>query len=163
MSSSQPSSQGRKQGSISTSNTEPSTNTTNTKSSGPYDRDFQQNLIDGGVYPHAYRYPDGRLPAKPKNWDEINQRLVQHRPSLSPSKFSEEAHEQFIQADADAFKEKQVMESVIPKISGKIANAKCVSGGIPFGNLAPLTDGTLKPGNPDLYYGARPEQLLATS
>jgi len=49
------------------------------------------------------------------------------------------------------------MELVILKIVGKIMNIKCVLGGILFGNLALLIDGTLKPGNPDLYYGAWPE------
>jgi hypothetical protein len=73
--------------------------------------------------------------------------------------FDEEGHERFVQADADASKEKQVSELVIPFIEGKINDAKCRSGGIPFANLSPLTDGTLKPGNPDIYYGARPEQL----
>jgi len=48
---------------------------------------------------------------------------------------------------------------VIPVIEGKIRDAKCISGGIPFTNLNHLTDGTLVPGNPDRYYGARPEQL----
>jgi hypothetical protein len=48
---------------------------------------------------------------------------------------------------------------VIPIIEDKIAHARCRSGGIRFTNLNPLTDGTLKPGNPDAYYGARPEQL----
>jgi hypothetical protein len=157
MSSSQPSSRGQKRGSTSTLNTKPTTNTT--KTTGPYDRGFQQNLIDGGVYPHAYEYPDGRVPAKPNNWEEIKQRLAQPRPSLSPSKFSEEAHEKFTRVDAHAFKEKQVTTSVIPIIEGEIRDAKCVSGGIPFTNLDHLTDGTLVPGNPDLYYGARPEQL----
>jgi hypothetical protein len=51
------------------------------------------------------------------------------------------------------------MESVIPIIEGEIQDAKCVSGGIPFTNLDHLTDGTLVPGNPDCYYGARLEQL----
>jgi hypothetical protein len=64
-----------------------------------------------------------------------------------------------VQADADASKEKQVSELVIPLLEGRIEDAKCRSGGIPFTNLEPLTDGTLKPGNPDVYYGARPEQL----
>lgn len=50
-------------------------------------------------------------------------------------------------------------ESVIPTIEGKIGDVKCRSGEIPFTNLDPLMDGTLKPGNPDIYYGARPEQL----
>jgi len=159
MSSSQSSSRGRKRGSTSTLDTEPTTKTTTTKSTGPYDRAFQQHLIDGGVYPHAYEYPDGRVPAKPDNWEDINRRLSQPRPSLSPSKFSEEAYEKFIRADAHAFKEKQIAESVIPVIEGNIRDAKCISGGIPFTNLGHLTDGTLAPGNPDRYYGARPEQL----
>lgn len=147
----------RKENSTSISNTKPITNTT--KNTGPYDRNFQQNLIDGGVYPHVDEYSDGRIPAKPNNWEEIKQRLIQPRSSLSSSKFSEEAHEKFIRADAHAFKEKQVTTSVIPIIEGEIRDAKCVSGGIPFTNLDHLTDGTLVPGNPDLYYGARPEQL----
>lgn len=159
MSSNQSSSRGRKRGSISTSDTKATTNTTTTKSTGPYDRAFQQNLIDGGVYPHAYEYPDGRLPIKPNNLEEIKMKLAQPRPSLSPSKFSEEAHERFVRADAHALKEKQVSEIVIPIIEGRIEDVKCRSGGIPFTNLDHLTDGTLKPGNPDLYYGARPEQL----
>jgi hypothetical protein len=157
MSSSQPSSRSRKQGSISTSNTKPTTNTT--KSTGPYDRGFQQNLIDGGVYPDEYEYPDGRVPLQPDNWEDINQRLAQPRLSLSPSKFSNEQFRKFKRADANAFKEKQVTTSVIPIIEGEIRDAKYVSGGIPFTNLDYLTNGTLVPGNPDLYYGARPEQL----
>lgn len=51
------------------------------------------------------------------------------------------------------------MESVIPIIEGKINDTNCVSGGTPPTNLDHLTDGTLVPGNPDRYYGARPEQL----
>lgn len=64
-----------------------------------------------------------------------------------------------MQADADAAKEKQVTQSVIPIIEGNIGDSKCVSGGIQFANLQHLTDGTIVPGNPDIYYGARPEQL----
>jgi len=159
MSSSQSSSRGRKRGSTSTLNTEPTTKTTTTKSTGPYDRAFQQHLIDGGVYPDEYEYPDGRVPTKPDNWEDINRRLSQPRPSLSPSQFSDGEYRRFKRADAHAFKEKQVTESVIPVIEGKTRDAKCISGGIPFTNLDHLTDGTLVPGNPDRYYGARPEQL----
>jgi hypothetical protein len=96
---------------------------------------------------------------KPNNLDEIRLRLAQPRPSLSPSKFTEETHEEFIQADTNALKEKQVSELVIPFIEGKVEDAKYRSGGIPFTNLEHLTDGTLVPGNPDIYYGARPKQL----
>jgi len=164
MSSSQSSSRGRKHRSTSRSNTKPSTNTTittttTTRSTGPYNRNFQQNLIDGGVYPDGYEYPDGRAPPQPGNLQEIHRRLSQPRPSLSPSKFSDEEFRKFKRADAHASKEKQITTSVIPIIEGEIGDAKCVSGGIPFTNLYHLTDGTLVPGNPDIYYGARPEQL----
>jgi hypothetical protein len=48
---------------------------------------------------------------------------------------------------------------VISIIEGEIRDAKCVLEGILFTNLDHLTNGILVPGNPDLYYGARPEQL----
>lgn len=156
MSSSQPSFRVQKRNST---NTKPTTKTTTIRNSRPYDRNFQQNLIDGGVYPDSYEYPDGRIPTNPNNWKEINQRLAQRRASLSPSIFSDEKFNEFRRADAHASKEDQVTKSVIPIIEGKITDAKCVSGKIPFTNLDHLTDGTLNPGNADLYYGARPEQL----
>lgn len=147
---------------MSTQSTGPTEETPRTETTGVYDRNFQQNLIDGGVYPHAYEYPDGRIPNKPDNWQEINQIMTQPRPSLSPSKFSDGTHEEFVRADAHAAKEKQVSENVIPLIAGKVRDARCIAGGIPFGNLDHLTGGTLMPGKPDLYYGARPEQLKRT-
>ncbi|EED16134.1 hypothetical protein TSTA_012430 [Talaromyces stipitatus ATCC 10500] len=68
-------------------------------------------------------------------------------------------HEKFVRADAHAFKEKQITESVISMIEGDNGDARCIAGGIPFRNLNHLIDGTLVLGNPDRYYGARPEQL----
>ncbi|MCJ1406137.1 hypothetical protein MMC19_000202 [Ptychographa xylographoides] len=157
MSSGQPSSQGRKRGSIPTKNTKSTSD--NTKSTGPYDRNFQQKLINGGVFPCGYEYPDGQEPAKPVNLEEIKQRLARPRPSLSPSIFSDEAHKEFVRADIHARKEIQVMTSVIPTITGIIQDLRGVSGGVPFTHLNNLTDDILTPGNPDLYYGARPEDL----
>lgn len=159
MSSSQSSSRSRKRNSAKPSRADLTSNTTISKSTGPYDRAFQQNLIDGGIYPDGYEYPDGRALPQPRNWEEINERLAQPRPSLSPSKFSDADFRRFRRADANAFKEKQITTSVIPIIEGEPRDPKCVSGSIPFTNLDHLTDGTLKPGNPDLYYGARPEQI----
>ncbi|KAF2105227.1 hypothetical protein BDV96DRAFT_509744 [Lophiotrema nucula] len=159
MSSSQSSSRSRQRASAAASSTRPTTSTTRTKSTGVYDRDFQQHLIDHAVYPDAYEYPNGGIPAEPNNLDNLRQILAQPRPSLSPSQFSNEEFRKFRRADADAPKEKQVSELVIPIIEGKIGDAKSRSGGIPFTNLVSLTGGTIKPGNPDIYYGARPEQL----
>lgn len=129
------------------------------KSTGPYNRNFQQNPIDGGVYPDETEYPDGRVPPLPGNWEEINRRLAQQRPSLCPSRFLDEDFRNFKRSDVHTSKEKYVTTSVIPIIEGHIRDAKCISGGIPFTNLEHLTDGTLVPGSPDIYYGARPEQL----
>lgn len=52
---------------------------------------------------------------------------------------------------------------MIPRIVGTIGDDKCVAGGIPFGNLESLTDGTLKSVNPDIHYGARLEKLAGKS
>ncbi|TWU73435.1 hypothetical protein ED733_004430 [Metarhizium rileyi] len=91
--------------------------------------------------------------------DEIRQTLAQSRASLSPSKFSNEDFRKFERADAQAYKEREVTTNVIPIIQGDTIDKKCVAGELPFTNLEHLTDGTLVPGNPDLYFGARPEQL----
>lgn len=139
--------------------TKPTTETNTNKSISPYDRSFQQILIDNRVYPPAYEYPDGRVAPKPGNWEDIKQRLARPRPSLSPSKFADEQHEKFIRADASAAKENQVKKKVIPIIEGEIKDPRTSSGEIPFTNLAPLMDENLVPGNPDFYHGARTEQL----
>ena len=162
MSLSQSSSRGRKRSLASTLITRAATNTTNTKtteSSGPYSRNFQQKLIDGGVYPDGYEYPDGRILPEPDNLEEINQRLAQPRSSLSPSQFSKEKFKEFKKADTHVSKENKATKNVIPIIEGKIKDSKCVEGDVLFTNLAPLTNDELKAAKPDLYYGARPEQL----
>ncbi|KAK2795046.1 hypothetical protein FQN50_009805 [Emmonsiellopsis sp. PD_5] len=141
------------------SQTGDSKSTTKTMSTTAYSRNFQQNLIDHGVYPDGYEYPDGRIPVMPNNWEEINERLARPRPSLSPSKFSNEHFWKFKRADTHASKEQPVTTSVIPIIEGDIGDPKCAGGGYPFGNLASLTDGTLAHAKPDHFYGARPEQL----
>ncbi|KAI1318801.1 hypothetical protein F5Y16DRAFT_391561 [Xylariaceae sp. FL0255] len=159
--SSRPSSLGRrKRGSASPSKRTLASQTTSTKSTGPYDRAFQQHLIDYGIFPHRYKYPDSRTPPPPpQNLEEIRQVIARRRPSLSPSRFTQDNFEAFEQTDADASKEWQVTSTVIPIIEGDVEDTKCVSGQIPFTNLDHLTDGSLVPGNPDRYHGSRPEQL----
>lgn len=133
--------------------------TTKTTSTTAYNRNFQQNLVDHGVYPPGYKYPDGQKPAKPNNWLELNERLAQPRASLSPSKFSEQEFEEFREADMNASKEKPIVRLAIPIIEGHIDDVRCMGGDYSFGNFAPLTDGTLANANPDHFFGARPEQL----
>ncbi|KAM4063043.1 hypothetical protein HRG_010394 [Hirsutella rhossiliensis] len=170
MSSSQFSSRRRKRGSQSPtrrSSNSPSKssatpNTTSTKSTGPYDRAFQQHLIDHDVLPHGYEYPDGRLPPEPENIAEIRQILAEPRRSLSPSQFTGDDFRKFERADTHAAKERDVIATVIPVLEGNTGDRKCVAGQVPFTNFDHLTDGSLVPGNPDLYYGAGPEQLERT-
>lgn len=138
---------------------EPSMPVSSARKTGPYDRNFQQHLIDHNVFPAGYRHPDGWIPQLPSNWVEINERLRRPRRSLSPLNFTDNDFHEFQAADFDACKEKQVTTSVIPIIEGSIGDAKCTSGGIPFRKLEYLTGDTTKANNPDIYYGARPEQL----
>lgn len=158
MSSSQ-SSQHQKQSSVSTPNTEQTPSTKTTKSSGPYCANFQQKLIDGGVYPYGYKHPDGRKQPKPRNWEKIKQRLQRDRPSLSQSAFSEGKFEEFAENDALVSTDCKATKNVIPTIEGRIADQQCVGEEVVFTNLNPLTDGVSTRAQPDLYYGARPEQL----
>ncbi|KND86604.1 hypothetical protein TOPH_08723, partial [Tolypocladium ophioglossoides CBS 100239] len=99
----------RKRGSQSPVKSSGTPNTTTTKSTGPYDSNFQQHLTNRGVYPARYTYPDGKALPRPDNMDEIKRVLGQPRPSLSPSQFSEGAFDAFQDADTHAGKEAQVM------------------------------------------------------
>lgn len=136
----------------------PSSNKRSSRTGGTYSRNFEQHLIDHGIYPEGYRYPGGRKSEKPKNWTEINQRLSQPRASLSPSKFADEEFETFKEANTYASNELPTT-TLVPTIEGGINDPKTVGGGYPFGNLKPLTDGTISSAWPDRFFGARPEQL----
>ncbi|KAI9670790.1 MAG: hypothetical protein M1817_003901 [Caeruleum heppii] len=152
-----------KRGSNSTSQTQPtSTGTTITKqtrSSGSYNPNFHQRMIDNGIYPDGYEYPDGRTPPTSSNWDEIQQMLVERRASLSPSVLPEEWFREFKRADAQVSSENKATRKVIPMIQGPIQDERCVDGDIPFNHLADMMGGKSHKAKPDVYYGARPEQL----
>ena len=96
-----------------------------------------------------YDYPNNRVTPKPNNWTEINSRLAQPRPSLSPSRFSEGAYDTFQRTNARALSECKVMRTAFPIIAGS-ANIPN-EGELVFTNLEPLTDGTLVDAKPDYY------------
>lgn len=133
------------------------TTTSKTKKTSPYDPNFEQNLIDNGIYPDDYDFPDDRDPPRPNNENEILSRLQQPRPSLSPSKFSNKEFRTFKQTNSRALNEDAVMGDVFPVIQGtaRIPSAK----NFIFGNLEPLTDSNLVDAKPDFYDGARPAQI----
>ena len=159
MSSRSSTSRHRKRPSTSTSRSRPAvTNTTATKSSRPKDPNYQQKLIDSGVLPYGYKYPDGRRPPLPLNWEGIGQRLAQHRRSLSPSAFPEEEYEEFVRADAEAFNEDAVKDSVLPRMLKAMGASDGAQKNILFTNIDSMTD-HIALAKPDYYYGAQPEQI----
>ncbi|EXL39773.1 hypothetical protein FOCG_17625 [Fusarium oxysporum f. sp. radicis-lycopersici 26381] len=159
ISSSQTSLGRRKRGSRSPDKSNTTTNTTTTRSTGPYDRAFQQHLIDHNILPPGYKYPDSHEPSEPDNIDEIRQALERPRASLSPSRFSKDDIKRFKRANNHATKESRVTASIIPIIEGDPGDTRCIASDIPFTNLDHLTDGSLVCAKPDLYHGTRPEQL----
>ncbi|KAH7302877.1 hypothetical protein B0I35DRAFT_365899, partial [Stachybotrys elegans] len=96
---------------------------------------------------------------EPENVDDIRRMLEQPRQSLSPSRFTKEDFKKFERADAHATKESRVVATVIPIIEGDAGDPRCIASDIAFSNLEHLTDGSLVSAKPDIYYGARPEQL----
>ncbi|KAL8798120.1 MAG: hypothetical protein Q9182_006947 [Xanthomendoza sp. 2 TL-2023] len=127
-----------------------STLKTSIRKSSAYHADFERHLIDHGIHTH-------HSTQKPHNWDEIRQTIAQPRQSLSPLEFSDGAFEAFRLANQGALTEAMVMRKPFPLILG---NADIFSAEeLPFGNLEPLTDGTLVDAKPGFYDGARPTQI----
>lgn len=129
-----------------------------TKSTTPYSAEFEQKLIDRGVYPDGYRAREGAKPSKPANMKEMQEALVQARSSLSPSKVSEEVFEEFQDNNRRAKSESTAMADVIPMITGVKDRQFETAGDIPFNNLQRF-DPELSVPKPDKYYGARPDQI----
>ncbi|KAL9615693.1 MAG: hypothetical protein Q9160_009334 [Pyrenula sp. 1 TL-2023] len=122
-----------------------------------YNAGFEQHLINHGVYPYGHRHADGQRAPKPENWGSIQQMMIQPRPSLSPSQFSDSAFERFVDKTTDAVDEADMIENVFPILKGE---SDIPSGSkITFANLVPLTDGTIVDDQPDYYHGARASQL----
>ncbi|KAA6408245.1 MAG: hypothetical protein FRX48_07987 [Lasallia pustulata] len=126
-----------------------------TRKSSVYDAGFEQHLVDHGIYPHGYDHGDGSV--YPDNWEEINERLAQPRPSLSPSRFPREAFLNFNKTNKQALTENTVMIKAFPIIAG---TADILSQeNLYFGNLRDLTDGSITKAEPDFYDGSRPADL----
>lgn len=115
------------------------------RSSSAYDADFEQHLVDHGIYMNNRK-------SKPSNITEIRQRLARPRPSLSPSRFSEGAFEEFQQKNEDVIDEGEVMRDVLPTIYGDadIPHKQDLL----FTRLESITDKTTVDAKPDFYDGA---------
>lgn len=95
------------------------TTITRTQNSGPSDRNFEQKLIEIGVF-----YVDDDLPVRagplptPRNFEELQERVLRPRPSLSLARFTDTDYQAIIHSFKTSETEKDIMRHVIPKIEG---------------------------------------------
>ena len=139
------SSQSRRRSSASSKPTE-STRTT------PYSGHFEQKLIDTGIYPDEYEHPGDRPAPEPANMSDIQAAQRVLRPSLSPSRFTEEDFKAFKQANARAKGETKGIYNVLPFIAGSEVGHRSEMD-LPLSNLKPFDENLSDP-KPDVYHGA---------
>jgi hypothetical protein len=123
--------------------------TPKTKSS--YDPNFEQNLIDGGIYP----YNRG---SKPNNAQDIRNDMRAPRASLSPSRFGDEDFDAFVDLCDRAGDEATARADIMSIIAGESRKKHYYAADRKFNHLEPLTD-DLPTAQPDLYDGAYPQQI----
>ena len=129
-----------------------SSNTSYTSKSSAYDRDFEQKCVDHGIYmPGRIRRPD--------NWEDLQNALASSRLSLSPSRFSDGAFDRFCEAEEEAQDEEDVTANSLPTILGEKRRDHPSARKVPYGNMADMAPDVFKRAEPDLYWGARPEQI----
>ena len=142
----------RQKRSSKSSNTSYTSNTGQTLKSSAYDRDFEQKCIDHGIH----------MPWKctePKNLQELQERLANPRSSLSPSKFSDGAFDRFCKAEAEARDEDDVIWETLPTILGEKRRDYPSAKYVTFWNIDDMAPDIFKKPRPDLYWGARLEQI----
>ncbi|KAI0201748.1 hypothetical protein F4808DRAFT_459517 [Astrocystis sublimbata] len=113
-----------------------------TSSRGP---EFEQHLIDHGIYPNNRR-------SKAQNLQDIREALLRSRSSLSPSRFSDRAFEDFLEKNEDVIFDEDVMNVIIPIICGNtnIPHTKSVT----FTELQPITNSDVTRPKPDFFDGS---------
>ncbi|KAG9252484.1 uncharacterized protein F5Z01DRAFT_230756 [Emericellopsis atlantica] len=119
--------------------------------SGPYKPEFEQHLIDYGVYMAS-------LDPEPANLEAICDELRRGRSSLSPGQFTNDAFKTFMNAQMTAKDEATIMNTTIGSICGNdvnISNARDIL----FTHLEPLTTGEIVKPKPDFFDGAHRHEL----
>ena len=131
--------------------------TTKTGSTGPYDPQFEQLLIDNGVYPDGFEDSNGDAP-EPRNIEAIREHLARSRSSLSPSQFDEAAFKQFQKRNRGATSEQLVIGDVMPMIRGNTGTKFYHAGNTAFNNLIELAP-DIADSKADGYDGAIPSEI----
>lgn len=129
-----------------------------TKSTTLYSGEFEQKLIDRGVYPKGYRTAEGLRAPKPNNMSEMCNVLGNSSSSLSPSLFTEAMFEEFQENNERASSESKAIADVIPAITGSKDRTFHSAADIAFRRLERFDPDVSVP-NPDRYYRARPAQI----
>lgn len=115
------------------------------KRSSAYDRNFEQDLADHGIYMNSRK-------SKASNIAEISRRLAEPRRSLSPSLFSEQDFERFQQKSEEVIDENEVMRDVLPMLYGPADILHKEN--LLFTRLESITDNKTVVAKPDSYDGA---------
>lgn len=123
----------------------------------PYHESFLQLLIDHNVYPPEYKYPDAQRPAKAGNIKELLIRLRLARNDLGI--IDEETIERLRDVNQNAPEDRATRMAVYPILEGDARYNGTRLSGIIFSNLDALLPVLLASPEPDLYCGARPEQI----
>lgn len=138
-----------------TKSTDPTTatksGTTKSRKSSTHNPGFDQHLTDHGIHT--------TWNSQEPDLDAIYTTLAKPRPSLSPSHFSDGAFKTFRKTNAQAKDEDDVCGKVFPTIAGPWEDNDPSTIDVVFGNLEPLTDGTIVAPRPEIALGALPEQL----
>ena len=119
-----------------------------------YSRNFGQHLTDHGARP-VYCSLDST------NLESNLAKLSQPRQSLSPAQFTESTFKAFQRENAQAKDEADVEANIIPTLLGCNRARHLAGRNTIFGNLEPLTDGTIAPAKPDIYNGSSPANLCS--
>jgi hypothetical protein len=130
--------------------------TPKTKSS--YDPNFEQNLIDGGIYPEGYEPDDTHPPIEPGNMDDIQTAMRAPRASLSPSRFTHADFQEFKRKVRRAGDEATARADIMSIIAGESRKKHYYAADRKFNHLEPLAEDLPTP-LPDLYDGAYPQQI----
>jgi len=115
-------------------------------------------MIDGGVYPPGYRYPDGQRAPKPTNTQELQAMLRADRKSLSPSALSEDALVYFEERVLRETNKANTAAEVFPTIVGTQDRELLQERKLQYNYDTPIVPGTSQP-KPDKLYGASADQI----
>lgn len=131
------------------------TTATSTKS-GPYDPAFEQHLFEHNVMPFVYPWRHGERPKPASNIAEIKAEVRAAR-NLEPAEDFERFQGLY---DRAVHEDKFVsMLDVLEGDAQAVSQSHVIRGNQKMSKLRPLTDGTIRAGNPDRMYGAAADEL----